>query len=523
MRFTFVALFVSLTALAAPKVAPKPVVALLPAASSSIDLKKLGLLIEARASELIESSGKTSELHLRQVLAMADAENLDPAAMNDAKTAALARAALGADVVVTMTLETKGKALLLSGVVLEAQGKSTPFSKELSAAWPDALVVGSEVVAGAVLGAPVRRTSTQPESKSAEALLALADCYAVIVRQPMAIETPAVLEPGEIDAAVTSCRKAVEADPTLHFAQATLALALAVDGDDVGATKALASLADADDTLEPYSLARFWLLTRYQSNEAGLAYLRSIVAKHPSEVIARAALAQTLALLNDNVKAVDAWNEVLAMAPNSPVALGQLSRAQFRAGKRAQSLVTAKKAFELAPLSRDARLQLASRYIDVSKPDEAIALLQPLTDSKDARGEPLLRLGWAYWLKGDPERAAGLYQAALDTATAASEWRTRGRAFYNLALVEAKRGHTDAAKVALKASLQTGFRMRQLDASLVSVSREVERTGAQSFDGGNRVALVPRESSLFPLDLFGDVEPSAKKPPPPEGLVLFRF
>ncbi len=492
--------------------------AILPAASSSLELSKLGLLIEARASELLEVAGKTNELHVRQVLSMAEAESLDATALTDPKNRALVKSALGADQVIAVSLERKGVGLQL--VIDSGAGKSATV--QLPAAWPEALVAGSEAVAKAVTGSAPKRAVTQPESKSAEALMALADCYAVTIHQPMAIETPAVLDPTEIEGAIAACRKAVETDPSLHFAQATLALALAVNGDDAAAAKALSGLADADEVFEPYSLARFWLLTRYQSNEAGLAYLRSIVTKHPSEIISRAALAETLALLNDNAKAVDAWNEVLQLEPSSPIVLGRLSRAQARAGKKDESVATAKRALELAPLSHDARLQLASRYIDVQRPDEAIATLKPLTDARDPRGEHLLRLGWAYWLKGDAERAATFFQAALDRATDASEWRTRGRSFYNLALVEAKRGHTDAARVALKASLQTGFRMKNLDDSLTVVSREVERT-SQSFDGGNRVSLVPRESSLFPIDRFGELQPLAKKPPPPEGLVLFRF
>lgn len=519
MRFAVIVLLVSWSAMGAPAKARKPVIAVLPTGASTPDLQKLGLLIDARASELLEAAGKTNELHLRQVLGMAETESFDA---SDPKTAALARINLGADRVVSTTLSVKGKGLLLTGAVVDAS-KSTAFSAELPSAWPDALIAGSEAIAKAINGAAPKRAPTQPESKSPEALTALADCYATIVRQPLAIETPAVLEPAEIEAAITSCRKALEADPSLHFAQATLALAQAISGDDAAAAKSLASLADADDVVEQYSLARFWLLTRYQSNQAGLAFLTSIAAKHPAELIARVAIAETYASINDTGNALTAWNEVVALVPNSPIALGRLSRAQMRAGKRDESLATAKRGLELAPQSHEARLQLASRYIDAAKSDEAITLLKPLTDLKAPRGEHVLRLGWAHWLKGDSERAASYFQQALDLATTSSEWRTRGRAFYNLALVEAKRGHVDAAKVALKASFQTGFRMRQLDESLVAVSREVERTSAQAFDGGNRPSLMPRESSLFPVDLFGDIQPTAIKPPPPEGLVLFRF
>ncbi len=509
--------------------AHKPVVALFPPGSSMPELRKLGLLMNARAAELLERAGKTNQLHARQVLAMADAENIDPAALNDPKVASVGRLVLGADRVVTGSLEKNLGGLVLSGAVLDAQGQRTPFTAPLPASWPEALVAGSEAMVKAVNGSvppPSKKSPvTQPESASAEALAALADCSETVLRQPMGIEAPAVLDPEELQAAIAACQKAVELDPKLEFARASLALAQAIGGDDAAATKSLAALGEADEYNEQYTLARFWLLTRYQSNEAGVAYLKAVVARHPTELIERAALGETLVSLKEGAKAVDVLNELKTLNPNSSVVWGQLSRALARAGKREESLAAAKKALELAPVSREARLQLASRLIDAAKVDDAIEVLKPATDLPDARGELVLRLGWAYWLKGNVDRAAALFQQALDKATAPQEWRTRGRAFYNLALVEMKRGHRDAAKVALRASVQTGFRLKNVDKSLEVASREIERSTV-TFDGGaaeDAPSLMPRESSLFPVNAFGEIQPSSKKPAPPQGLVLYRF
>jgi hypothetical protein len=38
-----------------------------------------------------------------------------------------------------------------------------------------------------------------------------------------------------------------------------------------------------------------------------------------------------------------------------------------------------------------------------------------------------------------------------------------------------------------------------------------------------RPSLIPREASLFPVDQYGELDPRAPKPAPPNGLVLFRF
>ena len=85
--------------------------------------------------------------------------------------------------------------------------------------------------------------------------------------------------------------------------------------------------------------------------------------------------------------------------------------------------------------------------------------------------------------------------------------------------MEAKKGRKDAAKAALKASLATGLKLREVDPSLVELVRELDRAEvAKSPDAGavtERAAFLPREASLFPVDRFGDPDPKAKKPPPP--------
>ena len=110
-------------------------------------------------------------------------------------------------------------------------------------------------------------------------------------------------------------------------------------------------------------------------------------------------------------------------------------------------------------------------------------------------------------------------------STAPGEWRTRGRASYDLALVEAKKGRKDAAKAALRASMQTGYRIKDLDPSLAALVQEVERADVVRDAGAAvpRPSFLPREASLFPVDAYGEPDVKAKKPPAPEGLILFHF
>lgn len=508
-----VLLFHSAPSHAAPP-AKKPVIAVVPPASADEELRKLGLLMAARASELLEQTNKYAELHVKQIVAMAEAEGIPSNQLTELWATQNARQVLGADRVVAVSLEKKGKGIALSGNVVTSAKGPTPFKADLKADWTDALNAGSEAIAKAVLaqdkGSLPKSPSAQPESKSADALKALADCYSVVIRQPLGVEAPSVLLGEEMDAAADACAAALKADANLHFASATQALAHALLGEDAEATKVLNSLGEGTDVIEPTSLARFFQVTRFQSNEAGLKVLDATIKKHPGELIALNYKADTLAQLEEHQKAADAWKAYLDVVPNSPFGHGRLSRALARLGKHDDAIAAAKKAMELAPDSLEARLQLGSRYIDANKLDDAIATLKPLADAKSPNGEHVARLGWAHWLKGNVEGAEPLFKKALELSQGIGQWRTRGRTLYNLAMIEAKRGKKDAAKGLLQQSLETGFKVRQPDALVASILKTL---------GDAKPA--PKEASALPIDAFGDVDPKAKKPAPPEGFKLY--
>lgn len=524
------ALCAATTALAAEK--RTPVVAFLPPYSSDAQLQQLALLLEARASELVEESGKVNQVHLKQIVRGIQEEGFKWD-LREPKNADGLRQAIGADRAVSFTLEAQGATLVLTGVAVDG-AKPKPFSAKLPKTWAGALDQGSTALAKALLagGAPPKTNTAQPLSTSEEALQQLGACYPVVLRQPLSVETPALVDTAELEKAAAACDKAVELDPKLRFAVATGALARAILGGDAAAAKSLASLGDGDDMLEIYTLARFWLLTRYQSNEAGVAYLQDLIKRHPGELLSRSYLGETQFALGQWTAAEQTFTEYAALAPSSPWVWGRLSKALARQGKHDPAIVAAKKGFALSPTSPEARLELGSRYIDAGKLAEAEDTLTPLATLDPVRGEHLLRLGWAHWLQGELDPAKAYFQRALDVAKAPGDWRTRGRAHYDLALVAMKQGKKDEAKTALQASLATGLRIRELDPSLIAVVRELERpeaakTGAPDAGGGRqyveRPALIPRESSLFPLDKFGEPDIAARKPPPPEGLVLFRF
>jgi tetratricopeptide (TPR) repeat protein len=491
-----------------------PVVVLLPPQSTE-ELKPLALLIAARASEELEAAGGVTELHLKQALRVVQEEGV----ASSADSAEQLRGLMGADRALFFSL-VAGTPLKVQWTVADGK-KPVTGSAAVGATWAEALEQGSTAVAKALLGKPPKRGVVQPSSTSEEALKSVGRCYATVLRQPLTVDTPSVLDAAELEQAVSDCRAAQTADPKLSFAAATLALAQAIIGADADATKTLQALAATDDSLELYTLARFWLLTRYQSNEAGIAYLRDVLKKHPGELLARTYLGETQLSVGAFADAEATFREALVLAPSSPFFFDRLSKALARQDKHEPAIAAAKKALELAPTSREARLELGSRLIDAGNPTAAVEQLKPLAELTGARGEHLLRLGWAHWLVGNGDEAAASFQKALDASNGAGDWRTRGRAFYDLALVEAKRGRKDAARVALRASVQTGLKLRTVDPLLTEAARDLERIDPDA--GRARPSIAPRESSLFPTDSFGEPDVKAKKPPAPEGLVLYRF
>jgi len=377
-----------------------------------------------------------------------------------------------------------------------------------------------------MLGRPPREAHSKPASSSDEALLALGRCYRFVIHQPLGIDGPSPLDSTEIERAMESCRNAVAIDSSLDLATASLALAEAIWGAEIEATQTLASLDQREEGLLPAWLAQFWLLTRFQSNDAGLAFLGARLERGPNDLLARASLGDALASAGAFARAEAVWRAYLKRAPASAWAYARLSKVLARQRRYPEAVTAAKKGLELSPKSRAARLELGLRLLDADQPLAAREQLKPLAERKPARGTELLALGWAHSRLGQVEQAVSAYERALDAASSDAEWRTRAKAFYELALLEEKRGRPGAARVALRASERTGLKMRLVDPLLAEAAREIERSDSGGMmDGGKSAAppYGPKEASLFPLDRFGEPDPSAPKPPPPEGLAFFRF
>src|SRR5262249_35088759 len=188
-----------LIALVAARAEARHAVVVLPPGAGDAEGEALGLVMQARASEILVATGGYQDLHAKQILRVAERERL-------ASPEVIARR-LGAERAVAAKLARAGGGWTLDG---------TP----LPSALPQMIDAGALALARRI--APKAAVPGRPLTSSAPALAAYASCYAILVRQPIGVETPVVIAPAELDRAIASCRAAVAADGSFQDARAAL-------------------------------------------------------------------------------------------------------------------------------------------------------------------------------------------------------------------------------------------------------------------------------------------------------------
>lgn len=522
-----VALAVTLAA-AAP--AARRTFAFVPPSAADEDTKALGLVLQSRTAEVLRATGHFNELHAKQMLSMAGTEAFKPEQFgSDPKADADVAWYLGADVFLSGVLEKADSGGLVFKGASGVRGQPPAAIKPVKMGTTPVLALNQAIedISKQMAAFAKKKVAKWPDLKvgtsNDEALLSYARCHQAVLRQSMGIEAPVTLNAEAVAAAIADCKKAVELDPKFTHAKLALALAYAIEGSDTEATRLLAQTGEQDSAL--YWTARFWLVTRYQSPEAGEQVLRAAIEKRPGFLLAQIYLCEELTALAQYEKGLKACEDAAAATPKGVFPLLRVGKALARTGKKDDAIRKSQEALALEPAalkSREASLQLASRWIDAGKPNEAIDILEQIANDPQVRGEELLRLGYAYQLKGQLDTAKGLYDKAVAKATAPGEWRTRGRAQYNLAVLHAKAGAKDKAMAALRESMKTGFKMKTHDAALTDVVRQVERADLSAAPAkGDKPSLAPastapREVNLFQVDASGELEvgPSGKAPPP---------
>ena len=511
---------------------PKPLVAVLPPATDDAVLGDLALLMQARAAQLLMATGQYQDLHLKQIARAAGGARLSSLAQPD--EAAVVARRLGAGRVVFSRLAKAGANLSLSGALFATNGKApAAITVTLSAAPAKAVEEGARALAGWVTKVDqVALDGSPPLTVSDEAASEYGRCYGVLVRQPITIDSPTVLGEDELQAAIKACRRAVTVDPKLDAGWSALGLALAIDGKDAEAVRALVRVdigtSAAPRYLPLYWVGRYWLTTRYRSADEGATVLQKAIDRHAGFLLARGYLGEHLGAVGQHERALALWRGYLADVPGNGYVRGRVSHALARLGREAEALAAAEEQRRLDPTDPDGQLTIASRYIDAKRLADAVAVLEPLSHDPTVRPELLLRLGWAYQLQNKLEAAEPLYREAERRATP-SEWRTRARARLDRARLMRARGDEDGARQLMREGLRDGYRdffASQTDADAKALLRDAERKPAGPSSVAEKFkARQVRDASPFQFSPGGEIAPQSgeQRRPTPQMFELFKW
>jgi tetratricopeptide (TPR) repeat protein len=506
----------------APSSASPRVAVVLPPRSYSPSDEALAEVMQDRATGLLDVDGRYAVLHLKQIRRMTEGEGIGTAGLDEPRWAWTAATHLGADRIVASTLIRTAGGWSLTFAASSSPGQlPKPQVVALPDDWAQAVTLGGAALARSVadLDGILLVPGALPDfTRSSAAMQAYAECFQVLVRQPMGIENPNVLLRDELQTAVNRCGDAVQSDPDFPEARAALALALAIQGEDAAATGHLKGLSQRRVYLPFGWIAWFWLRTRNESGPAGTEVLRKAVAHDPALLLFRAYLAEQLNALHQQRDALEAWQDYERVCPRSPFGLTRIGYTLARMADHPGAEAATRKALELDPDSRVVMLELATRQIDAGRLQEARATLTQMTRSGNAGAEAYLRLGFTELRLGDLDAADADLRQAVSLAQPASAWRTRARAHLDLARVADAQGRHDAAVQELSLAYREGYRSPLLepeDPLVRKLSSEAQRK-QPSLDLRQR----PPEASPFPLDSSGDIRPI---PTPQAGIPIIEF
>jgi tetratricopeptide (TPR) repeat protein len=509
----------AIVCLLAGRLLADPVVAIAPPSAETPQLMEAALLMQSEASRWLIANHR-QELHVKQLLRALERHHIDPKQLSDAAVAARARSLLGAPLFIYGRLSEAKGGWLLEVHSLDDKGVSPSQTLPLPPSLHEAIEAGARALES---GVDPKNVAAHLGSGNDAAVSNYATCYAILIHQPIGIESPTVLSAPELGRAVKACRSAVSGDPKFEAAWAALGLALAISGQDAEAIQALLKVHPAESYQPLYWLARYWLVTRYQSAEAGVAALQQATKAYPGFLLARGYLAEHLMVTGKAADALQVWQDYSALLPKNAFLRGRVSATLARLGRHEEAIGAARAGLEIDRSDGDAILELGSRYLDAGKRDEAINILQPAANG-NSRGELLLRLGWAYFDKGDVTRAEALFRRAEQVASAPGEWRTRARARADLARVCDSRGDSAGAESAMHRALDEGagaYLHAQKDRRLVELVTAAEKSPRKVT--GPRL-VKPAELSPFPIDPAGDLDVHARQfPAPPPQFELIRF
>lgn len=296
-----------------------------------------------------------------------------------------------------------------------------------------------------------------PPTGREAALTAYARCHRDVMAQPMGIQNPIVLDDPVLERAAAACREAIALDPDYLPPQAALALVEAFAEDRAEAERLLAVSKRSKDFLPEYWLARFWILSRHYGASQALENLEAAVERFPGFMLGRGYLAETHIALGQPDAALGVLKAYLERSPRQAYIMGLIGYAHAKRGDLEAALRWTERGLRKNPSDRRLLVEMGSRLIDAERYPEAITVLKRVVSEPGARAEAISRLGYAQLKQGQLEAAQQTIMTAIERASRPSEWRTRGRARYNLAQVWLLSGSPDNAIRQLREAVAEGF------------------------------------------------------------------
>ncbi len=308
-----------------------------------------------------------------------------------------------------------------------------------------------------------KQTPKSPMTQSPTALEQLARCAIELDHQSLAPRARTFMTGAKLELASVPCDAALKADSKLGLAHAYHAILTSLRGDNPGARKEAAAVTKT--RFVPIAALAEWFAARRANDvEGSRKVLEKAVEAHPGFLHAIGYLGEDRQELNEDAAAFEWWRKYLERAPGHPWATARAGRALARLNKMDAAIAFTQKALVGSPNDPELLIELASRYIDAKRLDEAEKILIPLLTVKPPRPLAALRLGYLYQTQGKLKSAREQFLKAVTLAQRDDEARTRAIAYADLAQVAGKEGLLDNALEALRAAAHEGMRKLPCDA-----------------------------------------------------------
>ncbi|MCG3174001.1 MAG: hypothetical protein GMKNLPBB_02218 [Myxococcota bacterium] len=292
---------------------------------------------------------------------------------------------------------------------------------------------------------------------SEKALMAYVNCLESIVLQPLSGRVRRPVYYASLEVARGFCETAQRNDPSHAETLAVMAMLDVLLGSTAGSDRYLKAIPEGLNRPVMAELARFYELRNEAKDSEARDLLADVIRRRPGFLLARGYLAEHFIHRKDWPNAQAVLEDYLARSPRHPFVMGQLGYVKSKMGDTKAAVELTSDALKLDSSNPGLLLELGSRHIDAKEYKKAIPILAKLAENKKAPAEVLLRLGYAQLLDGDLKNAEDNLGKCLVRATSESDWRTRGRAYFDLAKISARRGDRESALRNLDNAVQAGF------------------------------------------------------------------